>query len=618
MCGIFGEFHAGANRNLPADQFEKINDLNFLRGPDSGGRFEYQNHVQLGFRRLAILDLSSAANQPMVSPDGRWAMVFNGEVYNHKKIKSLLPEGKYSFKTTSDTEVILYAMDHFGPLEAVKLLDGMFAIALVDLKNDELFLFRDFAGIKPLFYGVKEGSLVFGSQYDQITKHPLLKDEPINQEVLSVYLRWHYVPAPMGMLKNTGQLLPGTWLNFTKDGKINQGKFWEFNPFQKAEWTNEKESIEFLEQTLLESVTSELESDVPLGAFLSGGIDSPLVVSLAQSKIKGKLKAFSIGSDSSIHDESEDATWYAKKIGVEHHLEKMNAASALSILPDVLNTMRDPIADFSIIPTYLVSKLARKEVTVALSGDGGDELFYGYERFFSLGKNFQSWKNPMWQRKLLYYYHFKLLKNKKVNSGLLEEDLGKFHAELHSRFKPNQIKSVFSDFQHVFPDEAFFFSKNWNPKSEEELIQHVAYAEFYGMMQKTLVKVDRASMGVSLEVRVPFLLKENIEKSMKISPWLSYGNGKKKELLKQLLRKKCPGAPIDERKRGFSVPLHTWINQELKSTFEEKLYDPGFLETFGMNQKGIAQLLQSHGNGKDEKWPLFTLFSLAHWNNLRK
>ena len=617
MCVIFGEFHTGKNRNLPADVFEKINDLNFQIGPDSGGRFAFENHVQLGFRRLAILDLSSAANQPMVSPDGRWAMVFNGEVYNHKFIKSLLPEGKYSFKTTSDTEVILYAMDHFGPIEAVKLLDGMFAIGLVDLKKDELYLFRDFAGIKPLFYGIKSGSIVFGSQYDQITKHPLFKDERVNQEVLSVFLRWHYVPAPLGMLENTGQLLAGSWLHISKDGKVKQEKYWQFDPFRPSIIQSENEALEYLEQNLLESVELEMESDVPLGAFLSGGIDSPLVVSMAQSKTNGKLKAFSIGSDSKVHDESEDASWYAKKIGVEHHLEKMNASSALAILPEVLESMRDPIADFSIIPTYLVSKLARKEVTVALSGDGGDELFFGYERFFSLGKNYSQWRDPLWKRKMSYYLNFKLLKNKKVNSGLLTNDLGAYHAELHSRFKPSKIKTVFSDFQESFPDEAFFFSKNWNPNSEEELIQHVAFAEFYGMMQKTLVKVDRASMGVSLEVRVPFLLKSNIEKAIDISPWLSYGNGKKKEILKQLLRKRCVGAPIDDRKRGFTIPLNSWIKQELKSKFEEVLFDPNFIQTFGFNESGINHLLATHSNGKDEKWPLFTLFALANWNKIR-
>jgi asparagine synthase (glutamine-hydrolysing) len=261
--------------------------------------------------------------------------------------------------------------------------------------------------------------------------------------------------------------------------------------------------------------------------------------------------------------------------------------------------------------------LARKEVTVALSGDGGDELFFGYERFFSLGKNFNQWNDPLWKRKLSYFLNFKLLKNKKVNSGLLTNDLGAYHAELHSRFKPSKIKTVFSDFQECFPEEAFFFSKNWNPKSEEELIQHVAFAEFYGMMQKTLVKVDRASMGVSLEVRVPFLLKSNIEKAIDISPWLSYGNGKKKEILKQLLRKRCVGAPIDDRKRGFTIPLKSWINQELKSNFEEVLFDQNFIQTFGFDESGIKNLMDAHSNGKDEKWPLFTLFALANWNKIR-
>jgi asparagine synthase (glutamine-hydrolysing) len=617
MCGIYGEFHTGKNRNVPESLFQSLNDLNFHRGPDSGGHFAFEDRVQLGFRRLAILDLSTAANQPMVMPNGKWAMVFNGEVYNHKEIKNKLPEGKYTFKTTSDTEVILYAMDHFGPMEAVKMLDGMFAIGLVNLESLDLYLFRDFAGIKPLFYGLKEGSIVFGSQYDQITKHPLFQHESINPEVLSVYLQWHYVPAPLGMMQHTGQLLPGEWLRMSGRGEVHRGIYWEFNPFVDTEISSETEALDYLESLLLDSVRAELESDVPLGAFLSGGIDSPLIVSLAQQLQSNPIQTFSIGSDSAVHDESIDAQWYANKIGANQHLTKMNSAFALKLLPEVMKSLKEPFADFSIIPTYLVSKLAREKVTVALSGDGGDELFYGYERFFSLGKNFPYIHQSSVRKKITYALHAKLLKNGKVNSGILATDLGRYHAGLHSRFKSNSIQHIWSGFSDTFPEIPFHFSMHWNPTTEEDLIKQIAKAEFYGMMQKTLMKVDRASMGVSLEVRVPFLLKSNIEKSMAISPWLSYGQGKKKELLKKLLRKRLPGAPIDQKKRGFTVPLSQWIREDLNQEFKSVLLDSSFSEQFGFNRAGIEQLIQSHQQGQDQKWPLFTLYSLSHWNNNR-
>ncbi|HMS64407.1 MAG TPA: asparagine synthase (glutamine-hydrolyzing) [Ignavibacteria bacterium] len=616
MCGISGEYIIKGRLTEKAE-FIRLNDLAVKRGPDSSGHWSDNENCQLGFSRLAILDLSVNGNQPMISPSGRLAMVYNGEIYNFADIKKKLPADKYTFKGHSDTEIILCAFEHFGIEETVKMLDGMFAIGIYDRNKKELNLIRDFAGIKPLYFGFDNKRVFFASQYDQIFLQEDFRSSEIDQSVLKLYLRQHYIPSPFGILKNTYQAEPGQIITFNSNGLTGKKKYWEF-PGRKDNISIESEALDYIDHELDRSVHSELASDVPLGSFLSGGIDSPLITYYARKNTSGILKCFTIGSDSKMHDESEDAEYYAKKIGVDLDIKKMDSNIALGILDEVMDTLKEPFADFSIIPTYLLCKSARRKVTVALSGDGGDELFFGYERFWSILKNFSYLKIPQTLRYPAFGVDKLLFKNKHINSNLLFKKLSDSHFELHSRFNENEIVTIFPEMAMKNIPETYSEYNYEDKGSAENMLWEIQKSEFYGMMQKTLVKVDRASMGNSLEVRVPFLKKAFIEASMNISPALSFDKVHKKEILKKLLNKKVGRDKITNIKRGFTIPLAKWIREDLRTTFYETLLSNNFKETFNLNKDNLEGLLNIHMSGRrDAKWPLFTLYSLAKWNEKR-
>lgn len=611
MCGILGEFTFNLTTLSSKEAFLKLVGFSSRRGPDHKGYSKVDNYCQLGHNRLSILDLSPNAHQPISSPSGRYHLVYNGEVYNHKEIRNKLPRDYYTFRGNSDTETLIVAFEYFGFEPVIEWCDGMFALVLYDRQEQQLWLARDFAGIKPLFYGWNSQTFVFASQYDQIAAHPAFASEGVDPAVLKLYLEQHFMPAPFGLLCNTGQLHPGEIMRIDKAGKIHRRRYWELPVTAEPSIRDQKQALEFLKAELNQSVQAELMSDVPLGAFLSGGIDSPLVCYSAKKHATGRFKAFSIGSDSKVHDESEDATTYAQLIGLEHHLEQMQAQGAADILQEVSAALHEPLADFSIIPTYLVSRLARREVTVALSGDGGDELFFGYERFWSLAKNirFQSLPYPL--KYLIYGTDRFFFRNQHINSAVLAAQQGQAHRGQHSRFSAGLIHNIAPDLSSVPTPKAFSVYDYPRTSNVSELLGYMRRAEFYGMMQKTLRKVDLASMENSLEVRVPMLKKSFIEASLKISPFLSYGPNCKKQLLKDLLKKELPQSPVDNRKRGFTVPLSGWLRQQLKELFADTLLNDNHLKNLGFEPERVHQLWQMHQKGeRDYKWPLFTLFAL--------
>lgn len=616
MCGIFGEYFPG-QLHTPEPVFRALNDLNKRRGPDSDGIWRHDKGVQMGFRRLAILDVSSAGNQPMLSANGQWTVTFNGEIYNFKELRERILQKGYVLKGHSDTEVMVNHVEAFGVEDTIRRLDGMFAIALFHHESGVLHLVRDFAGIKPLWLAQTEHGIVYGSQYDQLWKHPALQGATMDQEVLALYLEQHFIPAPYGILKGTSQLEPGEHLIFTPGKPLVRQRYWDFPVEVEKEETDLKRALENLEHHLDEAVLLELESDVPLGTFLSGGIDSPLVAWFAAQHVSTKLKAFSIGSDSKNHDESADAEAFAQAMNLDFQLERIKASDAASMLDEVMACFPEPFADPSAIPTWLVSGMARKQVTVALSGDGGDELFYGYERFHSLNKN-AGWLNkPLWIRKRAYQLS-RLGLPLGINDNVVFPRLGDAHRNLHNRFKRSDVSRIFPDLPTTrLPLRAYDY--DFTP-DESKRFRLMARGEFYGMMQKTLTKVDRTSMGHSLEVRVPFLLKRMIEASMQVHHALSTDKGGRKDVLKKLLADKIPSVKQDQRKRGFSVPLSGWIRQDLKDPFYEAITEEGFLQAMGMNGNMVKQLFREHlTTDRDRKWPLFTLYSLAKfWENLQR
>ncbi|MDP2159798.1 MAG: asparagine synthase (glutamine-hydrolyzing) [Flavobacterium sp.] len=605
MCGFLLDYN-------PQQEHDKMSFINLLslsqkRGPDAQGYWNQESVIQMGFNRLAILELSSAGEQPMHSFGGRYTLVFNGEIYNHLALRKQL---KFTnFRGHSDTETITTCLEEWGIEQTIRVLDGMFALGIYDHENKTLHLVRDFAGIKPLFYGKKGKHIVAASQYDQIIKHPDFDNESIDAKVLKLYLQQHFVPAPFGLYHHTYQVLPGEHLTFFQDGSMQQERFWEFPNSGSDFITDEKEALQLLDITLAECVQDQLLADVPLGAFLSGGVDSPLVAAKA-SAIDNKLNVFSIGSDSIKHDETERATAFAKTLGCHQTIWNLSAQEVVPYWSEAMASLHEPLADFSILPTYLVSKLAKKDVTVALSGDGGDELFFGYERFWSIAKNapYQHW--PSLLKKGMYGADKYLFKTDKINSVILSKRQDTAHEALHSRFRKNWLESIAPDLKHSRLPESWNVYDYPNTSDERVLLQQMQKAEFYGMMQKTLRKVDLASMENSLEVRVPFLQKKMIEASMRIDPLLNGGGGKQKELLQQLLQKEYPSIPRETVKKGFSVPLSRWIREDLKETFFETLLETD-VSQFGFQRRELETLLQDHMQGKvDAKWALFTLYAI--------
>jgi asparagine synthase (glutamine-hydrolysing) len=604
MCGFYGQFNTP---NLPEPEFKKLLALGAHRGPDQTGFWEGER-VQFGFNRLAILDLTEAGHQPMRSPNGKFMVVFNGEIYNHLDLRKKLP--RYQYRGHSDTETICHALEVWGVRRTVESLDGMFALAIYQVDSKELCLARDFAGIKPLFFGHLNGAVVFSSQYDQLKAHPLCKSQAINEQVLKLYLQQHFVPAPFGLHKNLHQVRPGEIVSFSAAGEMKKQRYWELPDTLPAEYiTDQADAQKVFSEAFATSVNDQLVADVPLGAFLSGGVDSPLVCSYA-TEVKKDIDVFSIGSDSKVHDESERATAFAKALKLNQHLWKLDATEMLSYWDEATLALHEPLADFSILPTYLVSKLARKHVTVALSGDGGDELFFGYERFWSVGKNQKFHNLPAFLRKGMYGADKIISSNKNVNSLLTVAKQGAAHQSLHSRFSTSWMDKIAPALREVALPEEWDVYAYANCKNERELMAKMRKAEFYGMMQKTLRKVDLASMQNSLEVRVPFLQKTTIEAALRIDPMLSYGPNKKKEVLKQNLLQRIPNLPDDNVKRGFTIPLGNWIREGLREKFETSFEELAKAENY-FYMPAMNEMLNAHAKGGDLKWPLFTLYSLA-------
>lgn len=612
MCGIYGEF-LNRSQLSPKISFLKRNDLNIKRGPDMSGYWTNDKNCQFGFRRLSILDLSERGNQPMLSYDANYVLVFNGEIYNFQEIKADLLTHNIPFKTQTDSEVLINAIAYYGIDETLKKLDGMYAFAVYDIRKDQLHLVRDFAGIKPLFYSFDKGDVVFGSRYDQVSKHDLNKNNGIDKAVLRLYLKRHYMPAPHGIIAKTFQVEPGEVVSIGANGSIEKHRYWEFPEIKTSELiVKEDDAIVSLENELSSSVKAQMVSDVQLGTFLSGGIDSPLVTYMAK-QYDPNIKSYSIGSDSEKHDESEIATAYAKKIGCDFHLDKMNAASAMNVLEECMGHLTEPFADFSLIPTYLLCHHAKRIGTVMLSGDGGDELFFGYQRFESVIKNRKWFKLPKSLRYLAYGFDKLLFNKKHVNEVLLQDSLAIAHQGLHSRFDDADLNALFPNLSTVknvnLPNYDFD-----NNLTDKELLHAMRKAEYYDMMQKTLIKVDRMSMANSVEVRVPFLKKSMIEAALRIDPFLAFKNRKKKYVLKRLLAKLIPGTPISHVKKGFSIPLTAWLRKDLKAPMKQTLFDKQFIDTFQLSEGELLRIWNMHQSGKkDYKWVLFTLYSLAKW-----
>ena len=587
MCGIAGlcNWKGDIQKNI-----DKMNTRMFHRGPDGGGSFiEKDGSVALGHRRLSIVDLSLNGSQPMESHSGRFVIAFNGEIYNHKALRErLIEEGKAKdFRGTSDTEVLLELFEAYGVKEGIRMCKGMFAIALYDRQEKTLSLLRDRVGEKPLYYGWVSGSFVFASEISCIEALENFNN-PINKGVLPIYFIHGYIPAPYSVYENIYKLEPGSILTLKAPYKeFTTETYWsmkeaakqgERNPFKGSE----EEATEQLEGLLKEAIKGQMVADVPVGAFLSSGIDSTTIVALMQSLSEQPVRSFTIGVEDPKYNEAKVAAQIAKHLGTKHTELYITEQDVMEVIPKLSYIFGEPFADSSQIPTYLVSKMTREHVTVSLSGDGGDELFCGYTSYDSIDRIWGKMKAiPYPVRKLAssLILHAPIKKSKVINvkAGLLG---AKGPAELYeiSNEEEPLAKQVCVDknmlpFKYTEYQEGYLKETRHNIMLMDLLMYHP---------DDILVKVDRAGMAVSLESRIPMLDKDVVEFAWTLPIEYKYQNGVTKKILRNILYKYVPKEIMDLPKRGFSIPISRWLKEPRLRGWAENLIDRKTLESQGI------------------------------------
>ncbi len=598
MCGIAGFVGKGSE-----DDLRRMIKAISYRGPDYQGTSLIEN-AGFAHARLSIIDLSPEAQQPFFSADRSVMLTFNGEIYNYLALKEeLMRLNKYTFRTTSDTEVIVYLYMEYGE-KFLEKMNGMFALAIYDFNKKKLLLARDRMGKKPLHYSIINGTIVFASELKAILQHPLVTKE-LNLDAVNEYLTFDYIPTPNTIFKNIHKLEASQYMIF-EDGEITTKQaYWHVN-FSEQNISFTDATIT-LDKLLNNAVADRLMSDVPLGVFLSGGLDSSTVAYYAQKNASSKINTYSIGFSEKSYDESSYAKLVAKQLGTNHHEDILSANTSLSLIPEITSKLDEPFADPSIIPTYFLSKFTRKHVTVALGGDGSDELLAGYPTFISnkflnffnalpkpLIKSFSSLTNLLPPSDKNISLDFKLTQFFKG----FEESKQYIHTLWLGSFTPS-LKSK------LFTSAALHSLTNGNGlTSIDRYLTDVPHASEFNrllysyyrtyLLEDILVKVDRASMYTSLEVRAPFLdvnvveFLNNLPKSYKIKGFTG------KRLLKELMRNKLPNEIIDRPKKGFGIPVSLWLRNELKETMEHYLSEERINKHGIFNYSYIYKLKQEH------------------------
>lgn len=614
MCGITGIWSADASAGRPefTEAVRRMTRLLVRRGPDDEGHWtDPGGHVALGFRRLAIIDPTPSGHQPMISADGRSAIVMNGEIYNFRELGKQLESHGVVFRSKSDTEVLLEGLNRWGT-DTLARLNGMFAFAWYQTANRSLLLARDHAGIKPLHYFVKPGGggLAFGSQFNVLLQTPWGDPGPVREDVLALYLRLQYIPPPYGLLANTWQLEPGHFLRAIPGQPIETREWWSL-PREVEPDLSGSAGLEELADVLDRAVRRQRIADVPLGVFLSGGIDSPLVTAIARRQTGSELKAFTIGNPGWSQDESADAAGYGRHLDVDFRLHPVSGDEALAAVAEVQAAQHEPFADFSILPTMLVSRFARKEVTVSLSGDGGDELFFGYERPLSLLRSGSLFRYPRAARRALHGAG-RIGIGPRRSDAVVAKDPGDYYFEVNSRLKDGDARRLAPGLGGLPPDFDLYDFAGY--RGNRDLANFSRHAEFYGQLQRGLKKVDMASMHESLEVRVPLLDREVIDLSLRLDPFDCMRGGQRKVPLRELLGRFVPPDSIPKPKRGFAVPLGDWLRGPLKPLVEASLLEGELFPAGVFDRAAVRAYWEGHLRGeRDRKWGLWTLMALQWW-----
>ena len=625
MCGIAGWANLDPRTPPPdggAELLRAMCDRMHHRGPDSEG-YLVDDGVALGMRRLAIIDLLTG-DQPTFNADRSVAVVLNGEIYNYREVRAGLEKRGHKFRTESDTEVLPHLYDEYGR-DMVQHLNGMFAFALWDEKRKRLFIARDRFGEKPLYWGVFNRTLMFASEPKVLLAHPAVKPE-LNLNALRQYLSFDYVPAPLSIYEGISKL-PAAHTLTLENGEIKVERYWRLSYETRQPAPSVADATEQLRELLAESVKMRLVSDVPLGVLLSGGIDSSMVAALAVRASSETVKTFSIGFAEASFDESQYARAVAKFLGTDHHEERFSASLAANLVGEIGAWMDEPISDPSLVPTYLLSRFTRKHVTVALGGDGGDEIFAGYPMYFGHYMARAYLAVPGFLRRGLVEPMVNLLPVKTKNlsfdyrarrfiTASHYDEVARHHVWFGS-FTPDDTERLLSEEAQrasepdIYRDARRLFAE-CDSKNIIERMQSLD-TQFY-LAEDILTKVDRASMAVSLEVRAPYLDPRVAEFAASLPPSYKLHGYTSKYILKKAAKGLVPPFVWRRGKKGFGVPFAKWLKSELRPLAHDLLSPERLRRTGLFNPDYVARLQNEHERGiANHRKLLWTLLSFELW-----
>lgn len=634
MCGIAGfidnQIHYDS-KNVATMMGEALR----TRGPDDSGVWQDANYgVNLIHRRLAILDLTEAGHQPMLSHCGRYVMVFNGEIYNFKTLREELEsisKSTVSWRGHSDSEIILQGFAWWGIEETLQKCEGMFAIVLWDRATQDLYLIRDRAGEKPLYYGYFNGVFGFASELKALKEHPKFCQE-INRDALGQQMLHNCIPAPLSIYNGIYKLQPGHLLKITYSDFINKimpssTSYWQLMAQSRLYTETQQDAVLELENLLRSVVKDQMMADVPLGCFLSGGVDSSTIAALMQAQSHKPIKTFSIGFESPEYDEAIFAKSVAAHLGTDHTELYVTDRDALNVIPSLSQIYDEPFSDSSQIPTYLVSKLAKEQVTVALSGDAGDELFAGYTRYL-LTENVRSKINriPAFMRESLA--RLSILSTPKILATLnsiFKLPITNFSDKTYKLASLLRAKN-FDEFYLALTAHWLNYrqlvigcelnSSLWYKEhAEMNAIEAMQYMDMRGYLpDDILVKVDRAAMANSLETRVPFLNHRVIEFASSLPFEYKINNGVSKHILRQVLYKYVPQNLIERPKKGFGIPIHQWLRGELREWTHDLLDSTTLAQQGYFNVSLVQQKLKDHMLGRaNNGYYLWDILMFQQW-----
>lgn len=623
MCGIVGILQRQPQLDPLAANIDRMRDALAHRGPDDQGSWidREQGRVALGHRRLAIMDISPRGAQPMTSTDGRYVLVFNGEIYNFRRLRDTLRAQGHSFSGASDTEVVLAALVEWDVEAALRAFEGMFAFAVWDRAQHTLILARDRFGEKPLYYGVHDGVLLFGSELKALARHERFAGA-IDRGALTELMRLSYIPGPQSIFYHYRKLPPGSYLRVGVDLELAKPtRYFKIDTLACAppEPLSDKNAIDELERLLSASIADRMAAAVPVGAFLSGGIDSSLIVALMQAHSRQPVHTFTIGFDDPAIDEAEQARETAVALGTEHHELRVTDDDLLAVVPHLPQIYDEPFADPAQIPGVLVSRLARTHITVALSGDGGDELMAGYDRYNNMARH---WRRHARTSPALYgiqaqWLALKACVSPKKRGKYRQQramkraghDLPRLYRELLSYWtEPHRLVLGSHD-----GDSAFFRHSPTQAAQDAQRWLQTTDLQCY-LPDDILTKVDRAAMAASLETRAPFLDTALATFALGLPVAQQYRDGQPKWLSRQLLYRYLPPSTVERPKHGFEVPLAQWLRGPLRE-WSEHLLEPARIHREGYLDADIVHTTwQTHLSGhQDRDMQLWGILMFQAW-----